>query len=116
MRNGLADGDADAGPGSSNERSAELQLDRRTPFRVDSREGDLALPTARPSSVGRGAEAKPTSPVDDLTAREEDQATEVAELGYSWAAHGAEFETTSVGLERTDVSVEDPAAVWLPMA
>ena len=63
-----------------------------------------------------GAEAKLTSRVEDLTALEEDLATEVTELDSAWAARGAEVETISIGLERTDVSVEELAVVWLPVA
>jgi hypothetical protein len=63
-----------------------------------------------------GAEARLTGKVADLEALEDDLAEELAELDAAWTAKAQEVETVAVTLAKSDITVDEVAVVWLPVA
>ena len=53
---------------------------------------------------------------DDLAALEEDLRETLVEIDDKWAAIAADIDTVEVGLEKTDIRVDDLFVVWLPVA
>jgi hypothetical protein len=52
---------------------------------------------------------------DDLAALEQDLADTLVEIDDNWAAVAAEVDTVEVGLEKTDIRVDDLFVIWLPV-
>ena len=57
-----------------------------------------------------------TDEVEDLEELEADLADAVAEISAEWEDKAADIETVEIGLEKSDVSVEDLILVWIPTA
>ena len=52
---------------------------------------------------------------EDLEELEADLLAELEEINDRWEAAGREIETTEIGLERGDVTVQELALLWLPV-
>jgi hypothetical protein len=62
------------------------------------------------------AEATLTDKVEDLQSLEEDLASELTDIDDAWAAKATEVETVRIALSKTNVTVDEVAVVWLPVA
>jgi hypothetical protein len=62
----------------------------------------------------RTAEAKYTSLIEDLEELGDDLDEEILEIDSEWRAKAAEVDTLEIGLEKSDISVEEIALVWIP--
>jgi len=62
------------------------------------------------------AERKLTDTVEDLEELEADLLDEITEIDARWRAAVGEIDEIEVGLERSDIELEDPVLVWLPVA
>ncbi len=62
------------------------------------------------------AENRLAEKTDDLAALEEDLRETLVEIDDKWAAIAADIDTVEVGLEKTDIRVDDLFVVWLPVA
>jgi hypothetical protein len=60
------------------------------------------------------AETKLSTKIEDLDDLEDDLAEEIAKIDAEWSAKGAEIEAVTIGLEKTDVGVEETGVVWIP--
>jgi hypothetical protein len=61
----------------------------------------------------RTAQAKVQDKVDAITEIEQDIVDEVADIDDKWEDIAAEIETLEVGLEKTDISIDGIALVWV---
>ncbi len=62
------------------------------------------------------AEAKVSDKVEDLDELEQDVEEAAADVLEEWSEKAADIETLEIGLEKSDISVEDPVLVWIPVA
>jgi hypothetical protein len=62
------------------------------------------------------AENRLAEKTDDLAALEADLRDTLVEIDDAWAATAAEVDTVEVGLEKTDIRIDDIFVVWLPVA
>ena len=69
--------------------------------------------TQRTKQRLRTAEAKVKDKVDAIAELEQDVVDEIAEIDDKWEDTAAEIETLEVGLEKTDISIDDIALVWV---
>jgi hypothetical protein len=60
------------------------------------------------------ARARVTDEVEDLEGLEEDLLEEVGEIRQEWAGKAGAVETLEIGLEKSDVSLEQMTLVWVP--
>jgi hypothetical protein len=67
--------------------------------------------TAQRLETAQGQLAEREADLEDLAA---ELADELAELNDRWAAVGQEVETVTIGLEKSDISVDEVALVWVP--
>ncbi|MDF1595785.1 MAG: ATP-binding protein [Acidimicrobiia bacterium] len=85
------------------------------------RSGGLGRAARRRSSTSstqerlRTAEQKMGDQHAELNAIEDDLATDVLEITEKWDAIASEIETVEIGLEKTDISVDEVAVVWIPV-
>ena len=70
--------------------------------------------TVRTQERLRSAQEKYSDTTQELDDLEADLAEDVTEITSKWDQQAAEIETIEIGLERTDVSVEEVALVWIP--
>jgi hypothetical protein len=73
----------------------------------------------RPRPAGTrvySAETKATAKAESLEALETDLAAAVAAVTDEWQARAGQIEPLEIGLERTDVTVESPVLIWVPVA
>jgi hypothetical protein len=70
--------------------------------------------TVRTQERLRSAQEKYSDKTQELDDLETDLAKDVTEITSKWDHAAAEIETLEVGLERTDVTVEEIALVWVP--
>ncbi|MCC6238234.1 MAG: DUF853 family protein [Dehalococcoidia bacterium] len=70
--------------------------------------------SARTSSRLDAAEGQLTERQADLEELEAELLEEITEVNDRWEAVGKEIETVDVGLEKSDVTVQEIALVWLP--
>jgi len=63
-----------------------------------------------------GAAARLTDKIEDLEALENDLADELGEINATWANKAAEIEAVDIPLEKGDVTVDEVAVVWIPVA
>jgi len=54
--------------------------------------------------------------VDDLAELEQDLAATLVEIDDRWAGVAAQVEPVEVGLEKSDIRVDDVFVVWVPVA
>jgi hypothetical protein len=69
--------------------------------------------TQRTQQRLRTAEAKVQDKVDEITEIEQDIVLEVEEINDKWEDIAADVDTLEVGLEKTDISVDEVALVWV---
>ena len=69
--------------------------------------------TQRTKQRLRTAEAKVQDKVDAISELEQDIVDEVAEIDDKWEDIASGLETLEVGLEKSDISVDDTALVWV---
>ncbi len=62
------------------------------------------------------AENRLAEKTDDLAALEQDLAETLVEIDDKWAAIAAQVEVAEVGLEKSDVRIDDVFLVWIPTA
>ena len=62
----------------------------------------------------RTAEAKYTGLIEDLEDLGDDLDREILEIDAEWREKADQVDTVEVGLEKTDISVEEIALVWIP--
>jgi hypothetical protein len=70
--------------------------------------------SARTSSRLEAAESALGDRQQDLQDLEAELLEEVTEVNDRWEAIGKEIETVEVGLEKSDVTVQEVALAWLP--
>jgi DNA helicase HerA-like ATPase len=70
--------------------------------------------TVRTQERLRSAQEKYSDKTQELDDLETDLAKDVTEITSKWDHAAAEIETLEIGLERTDVTVEEIALVWVP--
>lgn len=61
------------------------------------------------------AENRLAEKTDDLHALEEDLAQTLVEIDDKWAEIAAEVDTVEIGLEKTDIRVDDLFVIWIPV-
>jgi hypothetical protein len=85
------------------------------------RSGSLGRAARRRSSTSstqerlRTAEQKMGDQHAELDAIEDDLTTDVLEITNKWDAIASEIETVEIGLEKTDITVDEVAVVWIPV-
>lgn len=70
--------------------------------------------TVRTQERLRSAQEKYTDKTQELDDLEADLAQDVTEITQKWDAHSTEIESVEIGLEKTDVSIDEVALVWIP--
>jgi hypothetical protein len=60
------------------------------------------------------AEAKYTDKVEDLEDLKDDLDEEILKIDAKWREIASKIETMEIGLEKTDISVDEVALVWIP--
>ncbi len=70
--------------------------------------------TRRAEQRLRSAEAKLTTKIEDLDELEDELAREITDIDAEWSTKAAEIETMEIGLEQTDITVEEIALLWIP--
>ena len=70
--------------------------------------------TKRAEQRLRTAEAKYTDKIEDLEDLKDDLEEEILEIDAKWRQVGSEIETVEIPLEKTDISVDEVALVWIP--
>jgi hypothetical protein len=71
--------------------------------------------TRRAEQRVRSAEAKAAKEVEDVEELEADLEEEFAEITEAFRKKAESIETLEIGLEKTDIQVEDPILVWVPV-
>ena len=71
--------------------------------------------TRRAEQRAKSAESKAAAKQEGLEALEADMTTAVTEVTSAWQAKAAAVETVEIGLEKTDVTVEPPVLIWVPV-
>ena len=62
------------------------------------------------------AETKAAAKVDNLESLEADLTEAVTEVTSQWQDKAEAIETLEIGLEKTDITVEPPVLIWIPVA
>jgi hypothetical protein len=62
-----------------------------------------------------GAEARLADTVEDLAELEQDLAEELAGIEADWAAKAEEIEELDIPLEKSDITVDEVAVIWIPV-
>ncbi|MFZ0492238.1 MAG: hypothetical protein WAM81_03450, partial [Acidimicrobiia bacterium] len=70
--------------------------------------------TVRTQERLRSAQETYTDKTQELDDLEEDLARDVTEITSKWDEKAAKIETIEIGLEQTDVSINEVALVWIP--
>jgi hypothetical protein len=86
---------------------------RRSTRSLGSAAGKRSM-TKRTEQRLRTAEAKYTDRVEDLEDLKEDLQEEILEIDAEWRAKASEIEAFEIGLEKTDISVEEVTLLWIP--
>jgi hypothetical protein len=60
------------------------------------------------------AESKYTGLIGDLEELGDELDEEILGIDATWRARAAEIETVEIGLEKTDIAIEEIAVVWIP--
>ncbi len=90
-------------------------LGGRRPGRVLSRVATKRSMTRKAQQRRESAEARWTGKVEDLEALKDDLAAELAGIDAAWDAKAAEVEAIEIPLEKSDITVDEVAVVWLPV-
>ena len=72
--------------------------------------------TRRAEQRVHSAEAKATARTESLDALEADLTAAVTAVTAEWQGNADQVEPLEIGLERTDVTVETPMLIWIPVA
>ena len=72
--------------------------------------------TARTEKRLDEAEAKVDAKVEDIEVLEERIVDELAEIDDKWSERAADIEELAIGLEKTDIDVDEVSIVWLAQA
>ncbi len=80
-----------------------------------SRAGRRRSQTRRTEQRMKTAEAKLADKIADVESLEEEVVDEIAEINDAWEEKAAEIEPFDVGLEKTDVHIDELAVVWIPV-
>jgi hypothetical protein len=91
-------------------------LGGRRPGRVISRVAAKRSMTRKAQQRREGAETRWTGKVEDLEALKDDLAAELADIDAAWDTRAAEVEPVEIPLEKSDITVDEVAIVWLPVA
>ena len=51
----------------------------------------------------------------DATATEDELSEDLYEIQDEWAAKASDFEGMAVGLEKTDITIDNATLVWIPV-
>ena len=62
----------------------------------------------------RTAERKLSSKMQDLLEMEADLEEEILEIDAEWRKKADDVDTLDIGLEKTDISVDEVAIIWIP--
>lgn len=71
--------------------------------------------TRRAEQRVASAEQRVSKEETDVERLEDDMAEAIAEIAERWEAKAAQVETIEIGLEKTDIHVEPPVLVWIPI-
>ena len=63
----------------------------------------------------RTAENRYNDLIEDRTELESEITDDLYEIQDEWSAKVDEIETMAIGLEKTDISIDDVALVWIPV-
>lgn len=63
----------------------------------------------------RSAEAKAAKEAEDVEELEADLEEEFAEITEAWRQKAESIEALEIGLEKTDIQVDAPILVWVPV-
>ena len=64
----------------------------------------------------RQAENRLTDLVEDLEELENELLDDMAQIQEEWDEKAAEIDEFEVGLEKTDIQIDDVALIWIPTA
>ena len=70
---------------------------------------------ARAEERLKTAENRYNSLVEDKEALEDELSEDLYEIQDEWTAKASEIESMTVGLEKTDITVDDATLVWMPV-
>jgi hypothetical protein len=70
--------------------------------------------TRRAEQRLRSAETEFTNLVEDLEELKEDLEEEILEIDAEWRDKAGEIEVVEIGLEKSDISIDEVALVWVP--
>jgi hypothetical protein len=71
--------------------------------------------TRRAEQRVASAESRAAKEQTDVDRLEADMSEAVAKIADDWGEKAAHIETIEIGLEKTDVQVEPPVLVWVPV-